>query len=192
MACLTTILLKFVLDHSKYQALIVLRTALGSKPTLMMEQLLLQSMQQTGHYIKVASSPTATPTLTTQPFWLEWQVLIGESKTLGVLHGEREATSGWLLEILAVFADQLQGQKADISKFNQNIKKMLQPRIELGPKRWQRSILPLNYCSFVISIVFQLIYSHKGYLLSEESVHFDEFSSGGSSGTPVQSNLPLF
>lgn len=24
---------------------------------------------------------------------------------------------------------------------------MLQPRIELGPKRWQRSILPLNYCS---------------------------------------------
>ena len=30
------------------------------------------------------------------------------------------------------------------------IQKMLQPRIELGPKRWQRSILPLNYCSLTI------------------------------------------
>ena len=27
---------------------------------------------------------------------------------------------------------------------------MLQPRIELGPKRWQRSILPLNYCSLTV------------------------------------------
>ena len=30
---------------------------------------------------------------------------------------------------------------------------MLQPRIELGPKRWQRSILPLNYCSLTNNIM---------------------------------------
>ena len=36
--------------------------------------------------------------------------------------------------------------------------KMLQPRIELGPKRWQRSILPLNYCSLAKQF---LLWLHK-------------------------------
>ena len=37
-----------------------------------------------------------------------------------------------------------------VINLTKNIKKMLQPRIELGPKRWQRSILPLNYCSLTV------------------------------------------
>ena len=38
---------------------------------------------------------------------------------------------------------------------------MLQPRIELGPKRWQRSILPLNYCRGSLTFSFSLFYSQK-------------------------------
>ena len=48
--------------------------------------------------------------------------------------------------------------------FNVYIKKLknlLQPRIELGPKRWQRSILPLNYCS----------------LINNKSLYFNKFES---------------
>ena len=42
---------------------------------------------------------------------------------------------------------------------------MLQPRIELGPKRWQRSILPLNYCSFTIPPHQKTYLNPKQYLL---------------------------
>ncbi len=37
---------------------------------------------------------------------------------------------------------------------------MLQPRIELGPKRWQRSILPLNYCSLTKLTTPSLSFMH--------------------------------
>ncbi len=36
---------------------------------------------------------------------------------------------------------------------------MRQPRIELGPKRWQRSILPLNYCRLLNTLKSKSIYS---------------------------------
>ena len=36
---------------------------------------------------------------------------------------------------------------------------MLRPGIEPGPKRWQRSILPLNYRSLVINLVLVLLLS---------------------------------
>ena len=50
---------------------------------------------------------------------------------------------------------------------------MLQPRIELGPKRWQRSILPLNYCSLA-NLLNLFLSKYRYFQLSGHFLPFGE------------------